>query len=999
MNDDIEKNKNTNFLIDELERYKNIFENAPIGLIVIDSGGYILNLNSKYQKLLGYSKEYIIGKHVTNFCTDECKSTFNERFLELMKTGSIETKLELINKEGKIIPITKKAVAKYDKNQNFIGAQLYVEDISDFVDTQRNFQELELKYQILFNNALDGILLLKGEKIISCNNVIVELLQIPEDEIIGRSPAEFPPLIQSDGVNSRVKLLDFFKKAKIEPQFFEWDLELYNKKRLTLEVSLNSIKQNESDYYLAILRDITSRREAEKKILESKVLYKKIAEQALMGIVIVQDFKIRYANSTFSKITGYEFEDTLNWTIDDLFKLLVKEKRSIAKKLGTEVLKKRKDALGAEYKIRTKLGKFKWVKTSTKSIKYEGKNALIVSFIDITSEKNSRLKLLESEKKYREIIETSSIGLLEINLNNGSRTYVNPKFLEMVGYEAHELNSMESMRKIIHPEDYKKLLQDHKQKYLEFRVITKKGETRWLAGERINYYENGRISFLRLWLINITKRKKLEQALMQSEELFRTISNSAGYAIILLDNEGLVSYWNPEAENIFEYSKEEILGKELHTMIAPSSVYEIYKQGFKQFRITGKGPVLGKKLELTAIRKNGEEFPIELRISPINIKNEWNAIGILQDITERKKFERALRNSEAKYQDLYENAPIAYFSIDIEGNIIKANKEAEKFTGYKISKLKKMKIFDLHVNEAKKKAKILFQKIREGIDFDNEEMIYLRKDGKKVYGLLSVNSIKDEKEGVIETRLVIIDINERKRMEQELKLKIKELDEFAYIVSHDLKAPLRGISSLAEWLKEDYQDKIDEEGNELINTMQSRVKRLSNLIDGILQYSRIGRKNIEKAKINAHQIVEDVIRSMYIPKNFEVRINGILPMIYYNEFQFQQIIQNLISNALKYMGKPSGTVTISCEEIPNFWKFCVRDTGQGIEKKHYERIFKIFQTLQPRDEIESTGIGLSIVKKVVELNGGKVWVESELGKGSSFYFTIERILFLNKSEK
>jgi light-regulated signal transduction histidine kinase (bacteriophytochrome) len=241
------------------------------------------------------------------------------------------------------------------------------------------------------------------------------------------------------------------------------------------------------------------------------------------------------------------------------------------------------------------------------------------------------------------------------------------------------------------------------------------------------------------------------------------------------------------------------------------------------------------------------------------------------------------------------------------------------------------------------------------------------------------------------------DITERKQAEerqaellQQVESVNNELKDFAYIVSHDLKAPLRGIKTLADWISTDYADKLDEDGREQMNLLSNRVQRMHNLIDGVLQYSRVGREKVKQVRVNLNVLVSEVIEMIAPPENIEITVENEMPEVECGETRIMQVFQNLLSNAVKYMDKPQGQITIGCVEENGFWKFSVADNGPGIEEKYFEKIFQIFQTLSPRDEFESTGVGLSVVKKIVELFGGKIWVESKPGEGSTFFFTLPK---------
>ena len=218
----------------------------------------------------------------------------------------------------------------------------------------------------------------------------------------------------------------------------------------------------------------------------------------------------------------------------------------------------------------------------------------------------------------------------------------------------------------------------------------------------------------------------------------------------------------------------------------------------------------------------------------------------------------------------------------------------------------------------------------------------------------------------------------------------KELSDFAYIISHDLKAPLRGIKQLAEWLSTDYADKLDEDGREQIHLLSARADRMHNLIDGVLQYSRVGCVKEEQVPVNLNELVSEVIDMVAPPENIAITVENRLPLVECEKTRIIQVFENLLSNAVKYMDKPEGWIRIGCVEEDGFWKFSVADNGCGIEEEYFEKIFEIFQTLLPRDEFESTGVGLSVVKKIIDGCRGRIWVESKPGKGSTFFFTLPR---------
>jgi len=242
-----------------------------------------------------------------------------------------------------------------------------------------------------------------------------------------------------------------------------------------------------------------------------------------------------------------------------------------------------------------------------------------------------------------------------------------------------------------------------------------------------------------------------------------------------------------------------------------------------------------------------------------------------------------------------------------------------------------------------------------------------------------------------------LEIAEREQAELRLAELVKKVDnvntelkDFASIISHDLKAPLRGIKTLANWILDDCKDKFDEKANEQMNLLLGRVERMHNLIDGVLQYSRVGRVDEGQIPVDLDKFVPEVIDMVVPPENIEVTIENKLPALQFHEAHMTQLFQNLLVNAIKYMDKPQGKIKIGCIEEEDFWKFSIADNGPGIEEKHFERIFKMFQVLSVKEDFESTGVGLTVAKKIVDLYGGKIWIESKVGQGSTFFFTLPK---------
>ncbi len=274
-----------------------------------------------------------------------------------------------------------------------------------------------------------------------------------------------------------------------------------------------------------------------------------------------------------------------------------------------------------------------------------------------------------------------------------------------------------------------------------------------------------------------------------------------------------------------------------------------------------------------------------------------------------------------------------------------------------------------------------------------------RKDGSPFWNEIWIAPVVDAAGKVAHFITTQMDVSERVAAEeQEAKLieriaaANRELKDFAYVISHDLRAPLRGVNSIAHWLVEEYADKLDAEGNELIELLLGRVQRMEQMINGVLEYARIGHDQTTRDEVNVRALIDQIVQDIVPADRIQTVIETPLPTLYMDAVRLRQVFQNLIDNAVKYMDKPQGEIRIGAQQQGVEWRFWVRDNGVGIPPNQTERIFQMFQTLGSPDQTESTGMGLPLVKRIVELNNGRVWVTALPEGGSSFEFTLPAAL-------
>ncbi|MEO5569920.1 MAG: ATP-binding protein [Bacteroidia bacterium] len=369
--------------------------------------------------------------------------------------------------------------------------------------------------------------------------------------------------------------------------------------------------------------------------------------------------------------------------------------------------------------------------------------------------------------------------------------------------------------------------------------------------------------------------------------------------------------------------------------------------------------------------------------------------AIIADINS-KKDELAVKNTELKKLSMVASKANNGVTItDMNGIAEWVNDGFTRMTGYTFAEIVGKNPDEIivtdeisHDTKAQLKQNLLSK------ESYTEELLKYKKDGTKIWIQASVTPILDQQQNITKYILIESDITARKTAEEKmaeylvnLEKTNKELDKFAYIVSHDLKAPLRAIGNLTGWIEEDIGATLPPASIQNFKIIKGRVIRMEALINGILDYSKAGKNKGQFVSFDTRILLKETFDLIGPPDNCKIDVNHKLPILHTDKIKLQQVFMNLVNNAIKYNDKGEIKIQVSAEEEKGFWHFKVTDNGPGIEKQYHDKIFVIFQTLNARDEVESTGVGLAIVKKIIEDQGGQIWVDSEKGQGAAFHFT------------
>ena len=511
--------------------------------------------------------------------------------------------------------------------------------------------------------------------------------------------------------------------------------------------------------------------------------------------------------------------------------------------------------------------------------------------------------------------------------------------------------------------------------------------------------EDGERLLVTVAVRNISIRRVADKRLAAMEARYRGLLEAAPDAMVVVNKRGNIVLLNAQAEKQFGYSRDELLGQKVTNIIPEGFAERLIADGTRT-AADALAQQIGTGIELVGRRKDDSSFPIEIMLSPLDSTEGILVTAAIRDISLRRAADEHLAQMESRYRGLLEAAPDAMVVVDQGGEIVLLNVQAEKKFGYVRDELLGQKVTNIIpegfaerlVSDALRSTEdALAQQIGTGIE------LYGRRRNGLEFPIEIMLSPLASSEGTLVTA-AIRDISLRKRAEANLLQKMdelnrsnEELEQFAYIASHDLQEPLRMVASYTQLLSRRYSGKLDDDADEFIAFAVDGASRMQRLIQDLLTYSRISSRAQELVDTSSEAALSQAILNLRgaIEDSGAIVTHGPLPVVMADEMQLIQLFQNLVGNAIKYQAGGTPTVHVSATaDGARSWRFAVEDNGIGVDPQYYDKIFGMFQRLHGREEFAGTGIGLAVCKKIVERHGGRITVESTPGHGSVFCFTL-----------
>lgn len=867
----------------------------------------------------------------------------------------------------------------------------------------------EKKYRSLFENMNEGFVLFElicdqvrnplDFKCLDINPNFTKITGLVKEEVLGKTFREIFP----SALDEPIDWIEKFGRVAIEQQ----DITTEEYSIVMGKWLIIHVFSIDSSRFAIIFSDITERKKSEIALRESETLFHAFFDNSLDAILLtIPDGRILAANPSACEMFGRDEKEIVK-----IGRSAVVDYSDPRLDILLERRKKNGSIRGELNLVRANGEKFPAELSS--AIFYDSNGNIKTSMIirDMTEIVNSRKNLEEQEAVLRYALEGANDGIWDYDVIK-KRIYISSRGFEILGIN-HDKSFLDfdSWIGMVHPEDVDELKLNltcngsvNQSFDVEHRILTSQGNWKWVQnrGKVVSFSEKDIPLRITGTYTDISLRKSVELSLQKSEELYRTTLDSMMEGCQIIDFNWTYIYINDVAEIHNRRPKEELLGKKMTDVWPGIEKTDVYR--YETLCMTERKTY---SLENEFVFPNGKTGWYSLRIQPVP-----EGIFILSiDISDRKKNEKALLASEAKYRALVEQSLAGIYIFEKDKFLYVNNRFCEIF-GYSSEELlNTMKPTDVVVVADRPKADDNINKRFSGeVDSVNYIAQGLRKDKKPLWiEIHGTHIILDDKDVITGT---ILDITQKKLAEEklqslnfDLEQKVRErtsqleeanveLEAFAYSVSHDLRAPLRAIEGFSKILNNDFGTQLSVEGKRLCSVIQQNSQKMSHLINELLEFSKVNRYKIQLTDIDTRSLVN----SIFIELTDENQRNNIdliisdLSNCLADEVLIKQVWYNLISNAIKFTSKcAKPQISITSSRLNNFIEYSVKDNGAGFNPKYSHKIFGVFQRLHSEKEFEGTGVGLALVERIIKRHGGKVGAKGNIDQGAEFTFSLPDI--------